>query len=91
MATLEITALDTFTHGRLHMVRGDKETIEASEARELEQAGLVSTAKAPKTATDSKPAEDDLDDLVGGKAEAAPQNKMEPAPANKGAAPKPKK
>lgn len=85
MATLEITALDTFTHGRLYMVRGDKEMIEASEARELEQAGLVSTAKAPKTATDSKPAEDDLDDLVGGeKAEAAPQNKMAPAPANKG-------
>ena len=85
MATLEITARDTFSHGRLHMVRGDKETIEASEARDLEKAGLVSIPKAPKTATDSKPADDDLEDLVGGdKAEAAPKNKMQPAPANKG-------
>lgn len=85
MATLEITARDTFAHGRLHMVRGDKETIEASEARDLEKAGLVSTGKAPKTATDSQPADDDLEDLVGGdKAEAAPKNKMQPAPANKG-------
>lgn len=84
MAALEITALDTFTHGRLHMVRGDKETIEASEARDLEKAGLVSTTKAPKTATDSKPVDDDLDDLVGGeKMEDAPQNKMAPAPTNK--------
>lgn len=34
--------------------------------------------------TDSKPADDDADDLVGLKAEPAPQNKMEAAPANKG-------
>jgi len=84
MATLEITALDTFTHGRLYMVRGDMETIEASEARDLEKAGLVSIGKPPKTATDSAPA-DSQDDLLGGeKMDDAPKNKMAAAPANKG-------
>lgn len=83
MATLEITARDTFSHGRLRMERGDKETIEASEARDLAKAGLVTIEDiAPQTGiTDS---EDNLDDLVGGeKMEEAPQNKMAPAPANK--------
>lgn len=78
MATLEITARDTFVHGRLHMARGDTDTIEATEARDLEKVGLVSITKATS-------AEDDLDDLVGGKkAEVAPKNKMAPAPSNKG-------
>lgn len=84
MATLEITARDTFSHGRLRMERGDKATVEESEARDLAKAGLVTTEEtAPQTGvTDS---EGDLDDLVGGeKMEDAPKNKMAPAPANKG-------
>lgn len=76
------TALDSFAHGARTYVAGDPVDATPGDMADLVKAGLVS---APKTATDSKPAEDNLDDLVGGeKAEAAPQNKMAPAPANKG-------
>lgn len=79
MATLKITALTAFMHGRLYLERGDTETVEASESRELAAAGLVSL---PDTAP--APAEENLDDLVGGEKMADEvENKMAPAPTNK--------
>lgn len=81
MATLKIKALTTFMHGRLYLGRGDTETVEASEARELAAAGLVEILPA---STAEAPAEENLDDLVGGEKMADEvQNKMAPAPTNK--------
>lgn len=80
-------ALDSFAHGARQYAAGDSGEFSKGEAEELRKAGLVSFEDAaPQTGVaDSKPAEDDLEDLVGGdKADPAPQNKMEPAPANKG-------
>lgn len=84
-------ALDSFAHGSAKYETGDKVEATPGDMADLIKAGLVKAeVTAPRTGvTDSQ---EDLDDLVGGeKAEAAPQNKMEPAPENKGAAPKPKK
>lgn len=81
------TALDSFAHGAKTYATGDPVEVMKGEAEDLRKAGLVVYQDAaPQTGvTDSKPAEDDLEDLVGGeKAEPAPLNKMEPAPANKG-------
>lgn len=91
MATLKIKALTAFMHGRLYLERGDTETVEASEARELAAAGLVSlpdTAPAEtapaETAPAEAPTEENLDDLVGGEKMADEvENKMAPAPTNK--------
>lgn len=80
------TALGSFAHGAKQYVAGDQVEATKGEAEELRKAGLVAFEDvAPQTGvTDSPAAEDDLDDLVGGdKAEAAPKNKMAPAPANK--------
>lgn len=83
---MKITALDSFAHGAKQYVAGDPVQVSKGEAEDLRKAKLVSIEDvAPQTGvTDSQPAEDDLEDLVGGKAEPAPLNKMEPAPANKG-------
>jgi len=80
---LKVTALDSFMHGRLEMVKGQTETIEAGEARELEKIGLVKTAKV-KT-TDAEPVPEGVDDLLEDdtKMDDAPKNKMDDAPANK--------
>lgn len=78
------TALDSFAHGARKYVTGDPVEATPGELDDLRNAGLVSMEDAaPQTGvTDSQ---QDIDDLVGGeKAEAAPQNKMQPAPANKG-------
>lgn len=73
-------ALDSFAHGKTQYVAGETIELSKSEAEEMRKAGHVSFDDA-----DSPPADDDLEDLVGGdKAEAAPKNKMQPAPANKG-------
>jgi len=79
-------ALDSFAHGARQYVAGDSDEFSPGEAEELRKSGLVKFEEAaPQTGvTDSQPAEDDLEDLVGGKAEPAPANKMEPAPKNKG-------
>jgi len=83
---MKITALDSFAHGANVYVKGDDVPVSRDTAEELRKAKLVSIEDvAPQTGvTDSQPAEDDLEDLVGGKAEPAPKNKMQPAPANKG-------
>ena len=83
---MKITALDSFAHGAKQYVAGDEVHASKGEAEDLRKANLVSIEDvAPQTGvTDSQPAEDDLEDLVGGKAEPAPKNKMQPAPANKG-------
>ena len=81
------TAIDSFAHGAKQYASGDPVEATKSTAEDLRKAGLVAFEDvAPQTGvTDSKPADDDLEDLVGGdKAEAAPKNKMQPAPANKG-------
>lgn len=75
MELLKITALDTFTHGRLNMRPGDSCNIEAGEARDLERIGLVSTSKVDD--------DDGVDDLVGKKMEPITSNKMAPKPENK--------
>ncbi len=71
MALLKIKALDSFSHGRLNVARGDEHAIEASEARDLEKAGLVSTSPA---------GDDDVDDLVGTKMAPLTSNKMDNEP-----------
>lgn len=86
---MKISAIanDSFAHGNKQYVKGDPVEVTKGDAEDLRKSGLVSYEDpAPQTGvTDSKPAEDDLDDLVGGdKAEDVPQNKMEAAPQNKG-------
>lgn len=84
---IKATAVQSFAHGAHMFHQGESGEFTKGEAEDLRQAGLIAFEDvAPQTGvTDSKPAEDDLEDLVGGdKAEAAPLNKMEPAPANKG-------
>lgn len=80
------TALDSFAHGATQYTAGDPVEVTKSTAEDLRKAGLVTFEDAaPKTATDSEPVEENLDDLVGGeKMDEAPKNKMAPAPANKG-------
>lgn len=77
------TALDSFAHGARKYVTGDPVEATPGELDDLRNAGLVSMEDAaPQTGvTDSQ----ETDDLLGdSKAEPAPQNKMEKAPANKG-------
>jgi len=95
MTTVKV--LQSVSHGRFHLHEGEtRDDMGQADVNTLKELGFVEDAepqasKAPKTATDSKPAEDNLDDLVGGEKMADDvQNKMEDAPANK-AAPAPKK
>lgn len=69
------TALDSFAHGCKKYTTGDLVEAMPGEIDDLRKAGLVG---------DAAPAEEYLDDLVGGeKMEEAPENKMAAAPANK--------
>lgn len=82
---LKVKALDSFCHGPLHAHIGVEYPMQKATADELVKAGLVEVVSgdtAPQTGvTDSQ---ENVDDLIGGgKAEAAPENKMAPAPANK--------
>lgn len=86
---VQIKALDGFSHGALLAAPGGEYTMNKGDADDLVKIGLAeilpAAEEAPTGVTDSKPAEDDLADLVGGeKMDDAPLNKMEPAPANKG-------
>lgn len=73
-------ALDSFAHGSAKYATGDKVEATPGDMADLIKAGLVTQEDpAPQTGVT-----DSIDDLVGGeKAEAAPENKMAPAPANK--------
>lgn len=81
---VQVKALDSFAHGRLDAHKGGEYPMSKGEADDLRKAGLVEIIgaddSAPKTATDSQGADDLLGDA---KSDAAPQNKMAPAPANK--------
>lgn len=83
---VQIKAVDSFSHDRLHAHIGRQYPVSKATADELVKAGLAEIVPdedtAPQTGvTDSQ---QDIDDLIGGdKAEAAPENKMAPAPANK--------
>lgn len=90
---IQIRALDNFMHGyhrgRLDAEAGGTYSLPQSEAEDLVKRGMVEIVvedPAPQTGvTDSQAADENLDDLVGGdKAEPEPENKMAPAPANKG-------
>lgn len=90
---IKIRALDTFQHGyyrgRLDADAGATYEVPQSEADDLVKAGLAEivtiTAEVVTEEPPTAEPETDLDDLVGGeKAEEAPENKMAPAPANKG-------
>lgn len=84
----KVKILDSFAHGRPVYEAGQIVEFSPGEAEELRKAGRVEFVNdvAPQTGvTDSQ----DTDDLLGDadadvKAAPAPQNKMEPAPANKG-------
>lgn len=75
MAYVKVKALDTFSHGRLNAVGGKTYTMNQGDADDLKKAGLVEI--------EGEAADDELDDLVGGKAEPVTTNKMEAKPANK--------
>lgn len=77
MAKVKVKALDSFSHGRLNAVGGVSYTINQGDADDLKKAGLVEI--------EGEAAEEEVDDLVGGKAEPVTSNKMEAKPANKGA------
>ena len=77
MAKVQIKAMDTFTHGRIRAAKGDKFTVSQHDATELSKVGLVEII--------GDAADDDIDDLVGGKMEPITSNKMAPKPDNKAA------
>lgn len=75
------TALDSFAHGARMYVAGDPVEATPGDMADMVKAGLVSL---PDTAPAEAPAEENLDDLVGGEKMAEEvQNKMAPAPTNK--------
>lgn len=81
---IQAIALDSFAHGAKQYLAGELINVNKDTAEEMRKRGLIAYEDvAPQTGvTDSQ---DDLEDLVGGdKAEPAPKNKMQPAPANKG-------
>jgi len=78
-----VKVINSVSHGRYHLHEGEiRDDVAQADINVLKELGHVEDATpAPET----KPAEDDIDDLVGGeKMDAAPKNKMQPAPANKG-------
>lgn len=78
------TAIDSFAHGATQYVAGDPVEVTKSTAEDLVKAGLV-TVDAHEDIAPQTGVTDSQDDLLGGeKMEEAPQNKMAPAPANKG-------
>jgi hypothetical protein len=85
MIKVKIKALDAFSHGALLAAPGGEYSINKGDADELVKAGFVElVSETDESQTGVTDSQEDLDDLVGGKAEDAPENKMEAAPANKG-------
>lgn len=72
---IEVKALDSFLHGKHDVTRDQKFKVTKPEAEELEKSGLV------EIVGDSEP-------QVETKMDAAPENKMVDAPANKSRAKK---
>lgn len=73
MSNVKIRALDSFTHGRLSLERGQKATLNNYDAEDLVKVGLVEIVGES----------DDLDDLVGGKMAPLSGNKMQSKADNK--------
>lgn len=80
-----VKVLQSVAHMRHHLHEGEiYDDLSQADINTLKELGFVEDIAPQTGVTDSPAAEDDLDDLVGGdKAEAAPKNKMAPAPANK--------
>lgn len=82
--TVKITAIDSFSHGRLSMHRGESISVTAAEADDLEKVGLVTRAASAKAKADSDAqASDQPDPAAGEKMEAITHNKMDVEPQNK--------
>lgn len=75
-----VKVIQSVAHGRFHLHEGEtRDDLAQADINALKELGFVAdhTLETP-------PAEDSLDDLVGGeKMEDTPKNKMAPAPANK--------
>lgn len=81
-----VKVLQSVAHMRHHLHEGEVyDDLSQADINTLKELGFVEDIAPQTGVTESQPVEDNLDDLVGGeKAEAAPKNKMAPAPANKG-------
>ena len=75
-----VKVINSVSHGRYNLHEGEiRDDVAQADINVLKELGHVED-HTPET----PPAEDNLDDLVGGeKMEDAPKNKMAPAPANK--------
>lgn len=76
----KIKALTSFMHGRTHAHVGNEVEVSKGEADELVKAGMAEVV-----AGEAAPADEGVDDLLGGdsKMEDQPENKMESEPENK--------
>jgi hypothetical protein len=99
MSKIQVTAISSFMHGRVHMQAGETGEFSKGDADDLAKAGLVhvgdsaqstTTTTTNTTATEPQagdPAADiDTDDLLGdgAKMDDAPANKMDKPAATKG-------
>lgn len=93
-AKVNVTALQTVSHGNLDMKQGRTYTMSKGEARELEKAGFVSLdASGESEGTLNEPhaqkpqpgdvVTDDAPDILGAKMDDAVENKMRNAASNK--------
>lgn len=73
----KVKALDSFVHGRTHLVAGDEAEFSKGEADELLKAGLVEIAGQQEEVAPPDASQQDA------KMDDEPQNKMEAAPENK--------
>lgn len=91
---VNVTALQTVSHGNLDMKQGRVYTMSKGEARELEKAGFVSLEASGESegTLNDQPAQkpqpgdvvaDDAPDILGAKMDDAVQNKMQNAARNK--------
>lgn len=77
-----VKVLQSVAHMRHHLHEGEtRDDLSQADINTLKELGFVEDIAPQTGVTDSQ---DDIDDLVGGeKMEAAPENKMAPAPTNK--------
>lgn len=93
MSKIQVTAISSFMHGRVHMNAGETGEFSKGDAEDLEKAGLVRVGDSaqseqtgdpgPQAAPVVNDAAQDEDDILGDKAADPVENKMDPAPANK--------
>lgn len=91
MTKVNVTALQTVSHGNLDMKQGKVYTMSKGEAQELAKAGFVSlesTGESEGTlgehvAQKKQPGDTTVEDDADAKMEGTPKNKMADAPVNK--------